>query len=63
MSETTEIIHRRIRHWKTTAAGVAAIVAPIAASIWPEHAIKILSAASALSGAGLLAAADAKKEK
>lgn len=61
MGETTQIL-RRVRHWKTTLAGVASIVAPIAALFAPpEYQVKILAAASILSGSGLIAAADARK--
>lgn len=61
MSEggTTEIIRRRIRHWKTTLAGIATIASPILVGIWPQHATTIVTACSALTGAGLIAAADA----
>ena len=61
MSETTEIIRRRIQHWKTTIAGIAGIVCPIIALfVPPEYSIKVLAAGAVLSGAGLIAAADAK---
>lgn len=60
---TTEIIRRRIRHTKTTLAGLATILGPIAATVWPEHAGKIMLATSALTGAGLIAAADASQVK
>ncbi len=61
---TTEIIQRRIRHWKTTAAGIACIVAPLVAIFCPpEIAVKVLAAASALAGTGLVVAADARKDK
>lgn len=59
MGETTELIRKRIRHTKTTLAGIATILGPIAATLWPEHAGKIMLATSALTGAGLIAAADA----
>lgn len=58
MGETTQLL-RRIRHWKTTAAGIASILCPIIALFVPlEYSVKVLSIASMLSGAGLLAAAD-----
>jgi peptidoglycan/LPS O-acetylase OafA/YrhL len=60
---TTEIIRRRIRHWRTTLAGLACLLAPLAVAVWPQHADRIYAAAAALGGAGLIAAADAKKEK
>ena len=56
---TTEIIRRRIRHWKTTVAGIATIASPVLVSIWPEHASTITAACAGLTGAGLIAAADA----
>lgn len=62
MGETTTIIRKRIRHWKTTVAGVACFLAPVAAIIWPEYAAKINSVAMLLAGAGFIAAADAKHE-
>lgn len=58
-SSTTLILRRRIRHWKTTAAGVATILAPVLAILFPEAAVKIMLVSSALTGAGLMAAADA----
>lgn len=58
MGETTRIIKRRIRHIKTTVAGIATILGPILAAFFPEYAGKILIATSTLTGAGLLAAAD-----
>jgi hypothetical protein len=64
MGETTEILHRRVRHWRTTAAGVASIVAPVIALFCPpDLAIKVLAAASALAGSGLIAAADARPKQ
>ncbi len=64
MGETTVLIQKRIRHWKTTAAGIAGIVCPIIALFCPpDIALKILSASAALSGAGLIAAADAKSNE
>jgi hypothetical protein len=61
MGETTELIHKRIRHWKTTLAGVAGIVCPIVSLfVPPEYATKVLAAGCMLSGTGLIAAADAK---
>jgi hypothetical protein len=64
MGETTEIIRRRIHHWKTTLAGIASILCPIIALfVPPEYSVKVLAAASMLSGAGLIAAADAGKQK
>lgn len=61
MGETTTII-RRVQHWKTTLAGIASIVCPIAALfVPPEYSVKILAASSMLAGSGLIAAADARK--
>jgi hypothetical protein len=57
---TTVIIRRRLRHWRTTLAGVVGMLGPIAALIWPEYALKILSISSAINGAGLVAAPDSK---
>jgi hypothetical protein len=59
MGETTEIIRRRVRHWKTTLAGVALMSAPVAVAIWPEHTALIQNIVAGLAGAGLMAAADA----
>jgi hypothetical protein len=59
-STTTQIIRRRIRHWKTTICGIVTIVAPIAVLIWPQHALLFSSIISAVTGAGLISAADAK---
>ncbi len=61
MGETTQIIQRRIRHWKTTIAGIALILAPVAGAIWPEYASKITNAAFLLAGGGFIAAADAQR--
>jgi hypothetical protein len=60
MGETTEIIHKRIRHTKTTLAGIAGIVCPILALCFPSHAVPILTVGCALNGMGNIAAADAK---
>lgn len=61
---TTQIIQRRIRHWKTTVAGVAAIVCPIIAPFLPpEWSRKVLEVALFLSGGALLAANDPSKGK
>ena len=63
MSEgTTQIFRRRVRHWKTTATGIATILAPIAAAAWPHYANIINDATMALVGAGLISAADAQKK-
>jgi len=63
MSDTTQFIRRRIQHWRTTLAGVAAIVCPIVALFCPpELSNKILAVAVMLSGSGLIAASDAKKQ-
>ena len=61
MSGTTELIRRRIHHWKTTVVGVAMILAPVAIAIWPQHSAAIQQAMIALTGAGFIAAADARK--
>jgi len=57
-SSTTEFIRRRIYHWKTTAAGIAGILGPIAAILFPEYSTKINAATMMLLGAGSVAAAD-----
>lgn len=56
---TTQIIRKRIRHTKTTLAGIATIVGPVAVAIWPQHAGTITTVASVLTGLGLISAADA----
>ena len=61
MGSTTILIRRRIRHWKTTAAGVATLLGPIALSLWPEHSTAITNAVFAITGAGLISAADSDK--
>lgn len=61
MGETTQIIQRRIRHWKTTAIGIVLWIAPAAAAIWPDHAALITKAALALAGGGFMMAADAQR--
>ena len=61
MSETTQIIRRRIRHWRTSLAGVAILAAPIALAIWPEQAPVIHRIVDALIGLGLISAADAAR--
>jgi hypothetical protein len=61
MGETTQIIQRRIRHWKTTIAGISLILAPVAGALWPEYAAKITQAALLLAGGGFIAAADAQR--
>lgn len=64
MGDTTELIHRRLRHWRTTAAGVAQILCPvIALFLPPEWSIKVLSIAAVLGGVGSIAAADAHNLK
>jgi hypothetical protein len=61
MGETTELIHKRIRNWKTTTAGVAVIVCPIVAIFCPpDLAMKVMAAGNMLGGLGLVAARDAK---
>ena len=62
MGETTEIIRRRIHHWKTTVIGVVMILAPVALVVWPEHTAVIQQVIIALTGAGFIAAADARKQ-
>lgn len=59
---TTQFIRRRVHHWRTTLAGIASIVCPVAALfLEPDLAVKVLSVSAVLSGAGLIAAADANK--
>ena len=55
---TTEFVRRRIRHWKTTVAGVGAMVCPILAILIPSHADKIGMISSLFAGWGLMSAAD-----
>jgi hypothetical protein len=55
---TTEFIRRRIRHWKTTIAGIGLMVCPILSILIPAHADKIGMIASLLGGWGLMVAAD-----
>jgi hypothetical protein len=58
---TTMMFRRRLRHWKTTASGLASIVCPIVSLFLPpEWAAKLLAAAGILAGTGLISAADAK---
>jgi hypothetical protein len=59
-NNTTEFIQRRIRHWRTTLSGIAVILCPIIATVWPEYAVKALSVAALLSGMGHIAGADSK---
>ena len=60
MGDTTEIIQKLIRHWKTTLAGVASIVCPVIALLCPpEWQVKVMAVGCMLSGAGHIAAADA----
>jgi len=64
MDSTTQIIQRRIKHYKTTIAGIASIVCPIVSLFLPpDWANKILAAGVILSGAGLIGAADAKPKE
>ena len=58
---TTMILRRRIRHWKTTFAGVAVLFSPILCAVWPQHAAVITQIVLGLTGAGLIAAADGDK--
>ena len=60
---TTQIIKRRIRHLKTTTCGIVTLLAPIAMVIWPDHAMVFAGIVSAVTGAGLISAADAKPQK
>ena len=60
---TTTIIRRRIRHWKTTIAGVAVLISPIVCGLWPQHAATITQIVLGLTGAGLIAAADGDKTR
>ena len=62
MGDTTELIHRRIRHWKTTLSGVAGIVCPFLALCFPKAAVEILTVGCALNGMGNIAAADSKPQ-
>jgi len=59
---TAQFIRRRVTNWKTTLAGLGTILCPIAIAIWPEHATHIAGIQSALTGMGLIAAADAKQK-
>lgn len=61
MGETTVILQRRIRHWKTTVIGIVLWTAPAAALIWPEHKALITQVALALAGGGFMFAADAQR--
>jgi len=57
---TTMMIRRRVRNWKTTVSGIAAIVCPvISLFLPPEWAAKLLAASGILAGSGLITAADA----
>ena len=61
MNSTTQIIQRRIKHYKTSIAGIASIVCPfVSLFLPPEWATKVMAAGLAIGGAGLLGAADAK---
>lgn len=61
MDTTTQIIQRRIKHWKTSLAGISAIVCPLVALfVSPDLAIKLLGIGVALNAAGNMSAADAK---
>lgn len=62
MGETTEIFRRKVRHWKTTAAGLAVIALGVVPIIWPETAIKCAQISAFLTGAGFLMAADGNKQ-
>lgn len=57
---TTQFIRRRVRHWKTTLAGVAQIVCPIAIIFWPQEAQKIATLQGIVAGWGFICAADAQ---
>jgi hypothetical protein len=61
MESTTQIYRRKVRHWKTTAAGLATIAGPILIIFLPDYSTQISLAVSTLTGAGLMAAADADK--
>lgn len=56
---TTLLIRRRIRHWKTTLAGLATIATPILVILFPEQAAKITLIGSTFTGWGLISASDA----
>ena len=57
-SHTTEFIRRRVRHWKTTIAGVGSIVCPILSIVFPSLAQKFALIASLFAGWGFITAAD-----
>lgn len=58
MSETTMIIRRRLKHWKTSITGIALMLSPVAYAIWPNHGEIITKVVLSLTGAGFIAAAD-----
>jgi len=60
MGETTLLIQKRIRHWRTTIAGIVCWLAPVALLIWPDQAAQITAIAFAVTGTGLIAAPDSK---
>jgi len=47
-----------MKSWKTSLAGIITILGPIAATLWPEYANKILSITTIVAGGGLVAARD-----
>lgn len=46
------------KSWKTTLAGIIAILGPVAATIWPQYSDAILKTTAGLTGLGLVAARD-----
>ena len=61
-NDSTTQFQRRVRHWKTTTAGIAIAGLTIAASVWPQHGGLFAKIIGGLSAAGLLAASDAPKQ-
>jgi hypothetical protein len=57
---TTAFLRRRVRHWKTTLAGIATIAGPILMALFPKWTLQISLVTATLTGSGLIAAADAK---
>lgn len=57
-SNTTRVIRRRIRHWKTTLTGIGLLFSPIISAIWPDAAPVVDKVTGVLIGAGFVSAAD-----